>query len=1528
MPTKSASSVSPPLSTSSSTSTTTTNTTTLNTYLQTSGLSSAVSNAVNKLIDTPLLPHNPYETIVRELRLEEIKGSLFQPEPVEATWLSSLKSGTLYGLYSVHSRRLPRKSQANQVTGISSLSLSPNHEGSVFGSPHVIAVLDSVGVVCVAKIVQSLTKTLYPTSMLLTNTPQYVESIAYSVLPPTVFHGNAFSSASLNTLAMNVEVTVRGETFEKAVAIYTKRILTELYSARESMSIANPNGVVGACNVTTITPSRRKGDGDVTKTWYAQGVKQNKKLFESTVKSSTVARKSITLNFLYRTCFMSASTDCPHVEPEDYSNGTVATKFIRVQRTFVLHFVDIKSNSKKSFAEYPGISLALGYFIGDNAEKYAKEYMELFAADIISSKVSRTRNVLDIVTQQMKAKESESEAVANATLLYCGAIKDSPLYATSLYDNIVTHLTSNVVDSVQKRDDYTAFQNGLCLALLRGNDGSLRDFWRMLCGIDVDRASAGEKRGIQCGVVPLLNRLKTEGDILYDCCKHVNDAVLEMYKHEKEFWNKRKDVAGKQKAAGGAEQNEEKILLHHKGHVDGVLANTTSFVGAVQNMFWSWYTDVINLTNSEIYSDANGLSDVLRSLMNEVGDVGERKMKVGRFPSYDSPIAAPAAADDSSEDEDTDSSDSDSDSDDSSDDSEAEKAPKKKKPTKVKKQKKPVNTEDTIPRLIEAEIKSFSETFRFNMKIMRRVSGLLEALERCAGLDVACLCAVKAKKDVERLLEAYRSEEVGNPKLAKVKGRVHAAALMQGSYFEKMDFLGVQSAIAVIERVLRGPVYYDLTVALNANTSQKQSAKVAPGGTDNKASQELLFSIRWTFDRQKIREMDPGLTGLVVDVEMEGMAAAVSRCHFPAPVCKEGVVMQYLVDARVDQSLKVCFERLLSGALVSNPFPSYVSKLRSCATRLAWQKGNDEILFTVLGLEKDPEPAKPFTHPYRNKTWDGFVEERNELEGKENGERGSFGLHRRASTRPGLVSKVNARFPIAVADASTGTRAMQVGPGTAVFGSKEALSLCLPVVADHALNLLPKFTGNLRVPEPTTALDIVAGHSMRAPHLMMSGRFSEKYKLPTFMELQTDFYATFPIAKTATKVTSAFASHVINVCVELHERSRHLVLGLAVGKGAYVWGSGRFKFSVAQLKSKKEYDHIVNTISHYQTSEIAIHCLMLTPPLPEKDRGELDCESPMYVPSIVRYVLYRQGPANWPGEPLGIKKNSELPSWLNNDPGGQFSCVHSSIEASMSNANRCGRTEWDLGGDAMTDTATGVHKQRILIQRGRHAFVEKIKDNVESMVMEGDIVEAYAEFCKLTTFNLEKKHAIHFEDPEDATNDSEYIPSIQECCSGMFRMVNSVAGEIKRLEGLVRALAVLIDNKNLSGYGLPVTYIALPTEVMSRINPGCLGDMCRYFVQCAKRILTSADCLVMDGACRSCLSLLPRLEAEVDAVVLRVKTGDKLFEGEDGAGVAGEVLANIVELLESVKLVAANDVHGLLVGMQQNFRDLDDNVLL
>jgi len=174
----------------------------------------------------------------------------------------------------------------------------------------------------------------------------------------------------------------------------------------------------------------------------------------------------------------------------------------------------------------------------------------------------------------------------------------------------------------------------------------------------------------------------------------------------------------------------------------------------------------------------------------------------------------------------------------------------------------------------------------------------------------------------------------------------------------------------------------------------------------------------------------------------------------------------------------------------------------------------------------------------------------------------------------------------------------------------------MPDVVDHILGNLPTFTDNLRVPEPTTAMRITCGHAMRTPHFTQLGRLGGGHKLPASLELQSDYVADFAIAKQVSKISSNFANHVVNVVVSLHERSRHLVLGLSLGKDAYNFGGGRLKYNLTSLKSKKERGNIINAISHYHTGEVAVHFLMLVQPMAKP--GASDPKHAVYIPTVMR----------------------------------------------------------------------------------------------------------------------------------------------------------------------------------------------------------------------------------------------------------------------------------------------------------------------
>ena len=203
----------------------------LKSYLASSNLNKSVSLSLSKLVSESHLPSNPYASLVPTLRLEEIKPSLFEDSAKEARWLESLLSGSIYGTYGVNGRRTARKLSAPSQGNIISISLAPLHEGSVYGLKHIVDVLDVVGVIGIAKCCKMLEQTMYPKGMKLTKSKDYNESVSLSIITPTTFHGAAFSSGEVTDLVQNVDVTIQGAQFEKAVKLYSVRLMTELFAA-------------------------------------------------------------------------------------------------------------------------------------------------------------------------------------------------------------------------------------------------------------------------------------------------------------------------------------------------------------------------------------------------------------------------------------------------------------------------------------------------------------------------------------------------------------------------------------------------------------------------------------------------------------------------------------------------------------------------------------------------------------------------------------------------------------------------------------------------------------------------------------------------------------------------------------------------------------------------------------------------------------------------------------------------------------------------------------------------------------------------------------------------------------------------------------------------------------------------------------------------------------------------------------------------------------------------------------------------
>ena len=301
-------------------------------------------------------------------------------------------------------------------------------------------------------------------------------------------------------LIQNVDITIQGAAFEKAVDQYTRRIKTELFAADHA------KGCCADVKVYCRAPSRKKGDPDTLKSFSADAVRHpsTKKAFNSQVKTSTVAHRSITLELLFRTCMFKVDNTVPKSTPEKVDKSVV-WKFIRVKRNFTLHFQqqekgwmnkektsgkEAKPGSTRSFAELPGISLALGVFLDPGGEVAANNYMSLFASQIPQARAAREKKISKIVVEDMGKKESDVEAVRKAAELLVGGDDHSTIFNYPIFDPIMENLRQGIQQAVTRRDDFRAFSLCLPVSLLCGRKKAFRDCWRMMGGMTVRQSVA------------------------------------------------------------------------------------------------------------------------------------------------------------------------------------------------------------------------------------------------------------------------------------------------------------------------------------------------------------------------------------------------------------------------------------------------------------------------------------------------------------------------------------------------------------------------------------------------------------------------------------------------------------------------------------------------------------------------------------------------------------------------------------------------------------------------------------------------------------------------------------------------------------------------------------------------------------------------------------------------------------------------------------------------------------------------------
>ena len=82
----------------------------------------------------------------------------------------------------------------------------------------------------------------------------------------------------------------------------------------------------------------------------------------------------------------------------------------------------------------------------------------------------------------------------------------------------------------------------------------------------------------------------------------------------------------------------QNLKTEHVKAIERTLANVGELVSVLNSMYWKWSVEIIELAAAESGSDADGLSTVLYSLVNDITDSTERCMILPTFPTVIKPL--------------------------------------------------------------------------------------------------------------------------------------------------------------------------------------------------------------------------------------------------------------------------------------------------------------------------------------------------------------------------------------------------------------------------------------------------------------------------------------------------------------------------------------------------------------------------------------------------------------------------------------------------------------------------------------------------------------------------------------------------------------------------------------------------------------------------------------------------------------------------------------------------------------------------
>ena len=595
----------------------------------------------------------------------------------------------------------------------------------------------------------------------------------------------------------------------------------------------------------------------------------------------------------------------------------------------------------------------------------------------------------------------------------------------------------------------------------------------------------------------------------------------------------------------------------------------------------------------------------------------------------------------------------------------------------------------------------------------------------------------------------------------------------------------------------------------------------------------------------------------------------------PGLLAAESVFLRYIVDSRLDQALEQVTMEVLLSSLSSNPYPQIAARMSTFAVKQAlWRLTDQELLKQLDDCGRSVTQLVdahlqvsslrvPIDAPMDNVDGGGLP----------------------TDSAPSIAT--SAPQPAAP------ERTKQI----AIYGDALILGKIAPGGARAVSNLLQHIP---RLSDFSTAvlsdgMTCDVGVSLCSGTVLLgSGMLASP--LPAIIEAQTDIIMTYVLQANANESSANFANYVVDASINVHDRTKHCLVGLYIGEHAYSWGAGNKGtrcYTINQLKNARDQENARKLIKARPFERAAIHILMEAPPAlintpapgEEGSVGEMGGgdsfvngigsrgkSAKYYVPLILRLKFFVEGPpapqntnrSNFGvGAGLGAGQSN-----LNVQAFYQSGCegmIYENIYGSFTEAKLLRRALM----------RSNIPRSEIQA-RFREALYKRTRDHADN----GAFLEGYT---------MGARAALQ-------SDDASVLVSFA-------RMLRSQCQSCHFLEGIGRVLLLFLDLPTSTGGGVVNTGLL-------KINAMDVYDTIDLYVSKLSAILASPECVHFEAA----ISLLQEKHPEDMKRSLRRAADVRGRSSQDAFDASGgnlKILRDAQQLLFCLRLAISGDMYDI-----------------